>query len=440
MNRLRYAALAGALLLTFVQAYNLVSRGGRGLSDVSVFYRTNLLLQDGVGPAIYPRQDAGTGWPISMPPIGFAIYGPLTHLGERGATIGWALLNLALLVVIAIALRRLVAEPSLSGLRAAYVWALVLLLCLAAGSIQVGQFSVIFTTCWLLGTMAIGRHALERGAVWLAIPSAIKIYPAVMLAVPLSFAPLSRRGMQTVFAFGSAVLVLWFAVPMVVYGRETLALNVSWWRGVILNHAQMEYLQSLRAVTNQSLDTVLLRYLSYDPSFHDSYGVPHASFDSWTVLRVADACRVGIVLISAAAVWRGLRLTMGRDTTPSPTVALAASALWCAALYLVLPETKSRYAVYTFVAFLPWMESTARGSTAPDRLRGALAIAATAILTIVFLPETAQAWGAGFLGPLALWIWNVSNVWTLGQRLHPMPDALAGEGCASGRAGRPGAG
>ena len=50
------------LVMTVVQAVSLIRRGSRGDSDVSVFYRTSVLLNTGVGGELYPR-------PASLPPL-----------------------------------------------------------------------------------------------------------------------------------------------------------------------------------------------------------------------------------------------------------------------------------------------------------------------------------------------------------------------------------
>ena len=399
------AAVGAAAGLMAIEAVSLVRRGAAGASDIGVFYRTCALLRDGVR-AIYPRPDAVTGWPISMPPLGFAIFQPFSAFGPWGSSVAWAVFNLGLLALSTVLVRRVLERTGDARYVRAWPWAVVLLLILAAGSVQVGQFSVLFATCWLLFMDAFGSGRPMLAAIWLALPAAIKIYPVGLVAAPLSIflvqsgrerAMFVRRSVQYVLWVALAIVVLWFPIPGIAYGRDTFGLNVLWWRGVILNNAQMDYLQSLRAITNQSLDTVLLRFLSYDPAFHDRFtSIPHLALAKATVLHLAHVARLAIVLVSVMAVWRG----SGADL-------MMLMALWVATLYNVVPETKARYAVYTFIAFLPWLAlvfDAARSRA--QRVGAALVVVSAAACALVFLPDSAQAWGVGFLGPFVLWAGN----------------------------------
>jgi len=291
-----------------------------------------------------------------------------------------------------------------------------LLLILSAGSIQVGQFSVLFVACWLLFLDAFGRSRNPASALWLAIPAAIKIYPVGLLAIPLSMYLQSgaRRSARFINVTArtltwavAGILLMWFAVPALAYGRDTFTLNVAWWHGVILNNAQMDYLQDLRAITNQSLDTVLLRYLSYDPPFHDQYSlIPHLALAKATILRGADLLRVVIIAVSLAAVWKRAKVGIA-----SGAALVEVAALWTAVLYNVLPETKSRYAVYTFIAFLPWVARAADPAMLfARRMWFAGVVVASAICALVLMPDVLQAWGVGFMGPFVLWVGNVRFV------------------------------
>jgi hypothetical protein len=55
------------------------------------------------------------------------------------------------------------------------------LLVLAAGSIQVGQFSLLFLTCWILALDGLARRRDFVAGVAFAPPIAIKLYPALLL-------------------------------------------------------------------------------------------------------------------------------------------------------------------------------------------------------------------------------------------------------------------
>jgi len=65
---------------------------------------------------------------------------------------------------------------------------------LSAGSIQVGQFSVLFATCWILFVSAFAGGNYFSAGILLGLPTAIKLYPVMMLAVPISLARNARDG------------------------------------------------------------------------------------------------------------------------------------------------------------------------------------------------------------------------------------------------------
>ena len=90
---------------------------------------------------------------------------------------------------------------------------------------------------------------------------------------------------------------------------------------------------------------------------------------------------------------------------------MALAALWSSALYVMLPEAKSRYAVYTFVAFLPWIERMAAADwTRSTRIAYGTAMGGVVVLVVGLLPDTPLAWGVGSVGALALWAGNMGHV------------------------------
>lgn len=194
-----------------------------------------------------------------MPPVGYAIFQPFALLSPTAAGVAWAAFNLALLAIAVAVLRRVVRCVGTPRLELAFPWAVALLLVLAAGSVPVGQFSVLFVTYWILFMDAFVDDRYEWSAVWLAIPAAIKLYPIVLLALPLSMMRTWTAAARYASFFLAGLVVLSLVVPAVAYGSETWALNVSWWKHVVFNDAHFAYQRSLRAITNQSLDTVLLR-------------------------------------------------------------------------------------------------------------------------------------------------------------------------------------
>ena len=193
---------------------------------------------------------------------------------------------------------------------------------------------------------------------------------------------------------------------------------MSFWENVILSPVgQVAYMQTLR-YSNQSLDAVLLRYFSYDPEFHEVFpSVPHVSFDRGQVLVLANVGRVLILLATVGTVWlwrRRSRRTFSTFSTGSTFSTfstgdvLTMAALWSSTLYMMLPETKSRYAVYAFLGFLPLLQAALDRSARSARIWRWAEIAVCTILILVLLPGSVQVYGVGLLGPLVLWLENIN--------------------------------
>jgi hypothetical protein len=424
----RPARILIALLLAMsaVQAVSLVRRGSRGDSDISVFYRTSVLLKTGVGGELYPRPDPVTGWPVSLSPTGLIIFQPLASMSPLGASIGWALVNLGLLGVSLVGLRDFLRRTTPLP-EEIFPWAAAVFILLSAGTIQVGQFSLLFATCWILFLNAFLDGRYFRAAVLLAVPSAIKVYPAIMLAIPLSMASSAKTGVRHILLFAAGMVIVSLVVPAIVYGPRAWDLYLSFWRNVILSPTgQVPYMQSLQAGANQSLDTVLLRYFSHDPDFHARYAsVPHLHIARESVLVCANFARAVVLLATLASVcmWRSRTRALGAHDV------MMMAALWSSALYLMLPETKARYAVYAFLAFLPLLEAAsvqAAHSTAPARILRRAQMAVYVVLLLVFLPESVRAYGVGVIGPLMLWAGNAALVaW------GPLPSVVPEQGFPS---------
>ena len=392
------------------QAISLVARGSRGLSDFGVFYRTCRLLSTGMGGELYPRLDVVTTWPISLSPTGLAIFQPLCLLGPGAAAALWALFNLTLLGISLVVLRSLLSGRGDWDPEALFAWSAILYLVLSTASIQVGQFSVLFVACWILSLGFLARGRLLWASVFLAIPSAIKLYPVLMVAVPFSLIRTIRMGLKQALLIVACLLTMCLLVPALMYGSRASALNQSFWENVILSpEGQVAYMLTLR-YSNQSLDAVLLRYLSYDPGFHEVYaGVPHFSFDRSHVLALANMGRALILLATVGIVWRWRRRSSSRTfrTFRSGDVVTMA-ALWSSTLYMMLPETKSRYAVYAFLGFLPLVQAALDRSARPARIWRWTEIAVCTVLILVLLPGSIQVYGVGLLGPLVLWLENIN--------------------------------
>ncbi|MBW3638043.1 MAG: DUF2029 domain-containing protein [Armatimonadetes bacterium] len=402
--------LCFSILVILSQAVSLYRRGSRGDTDISVFYRTTQLLNNGIGGEVYRQRDSKTGWPISIPPAGLSIFQPLSHLSPAAATMLWALFNLGLAAASVMTLQRYFAalDQKRNLHSKIFPCAAGMFLLLASGSLQVGQYSLMFTACWIFALYAaIGQRNYLSGFLW-ALPSAIKIYPALLLAAPLSLVKTIRGGVRVLLLFAAGFAVTSLLFPSLFYGLRTWELNTSFWQNTILSpESRMSEMQTLGTRANQSLDAVLLRYLSYDPNFHTKYSdVPHLNYTPETVLQFANIARLGILFITAIAVLSWRRNGFSR----SPYNLLMMAALWSSTLYLILPETRTRYAGYTFLAFIPLLTialaAKIKGDSSGYAARCAV-IVVCFVLIMSFIPGSLRAFGLGFLGSLILWIENI---------------------------------
>jgi hypothetical protein len=410
-----------------------VARGSRGLSDFGVFYRTCQLLSDGVGGELYPRVDAVTTWPVSLSPTGLAIFQPVCALNPILGSALWSAFNLVLLGVTLVVLRRALKDPDARHQDERFAWSAIVFLVLSWGSLQVGQFSVLFVACWILSLKALAAGQHFRSSLLLAIPAAIKIYPAMMVAIPLSLARNLTLGGRLLAQMVAAVLGISLLVPTLAYGwSRAWALNLSFWENVILSPSgQVDYMQTVRH-GNQSLDTLLLRFFSYERDFHDLFvHVPHAWFEKAEVVAVVNGFRVLIVFATIAAAWRWRRQS---PRTYCWRDLLAMGALWSATLYMLLPETKARYGVYAFLGFLPLLTAAVRGPR-DGRKKALLAveIVALIVLILVLLPGSLQVWGIGIVGALLLWTESLRYVSTGAVGIGLTPRSPSETGAATPR-------
>jgi hypothetical protein len=337
-----------------------------------------------------------------------ALFQPLAWFGTRAASTGWALVNLCLVGLSLVALRRVLSSAYSSRSDGLFSWAAVLFVLLSAGSIQVGQFSVLFAACWILFVSAFAGGNYFSAGMLLAIPAAIKLYPAMMLAVPISLARSARDTLRTLIGFMMGIVIFSALIPATMYGTRVWDLNGSFWQNVILNpKGQVAYMQTVRA-SNQSVDALLLRYLTFDKEFHpEEPAMPHLELPKQRVLRYADIARVLVLMITAAAVWRW----RSRHPTFSARDVLMMSALWSCTLYLMLPETKARYAVYTFIAFLPLLEvALNENEPAAARVRAVVEVVLCVVLIGGLLPDPPKVYGIGLIGAVVLWLRNLRLV------------------------------
>ena len=116
-----------------------------------------------------------------------------------------------------------------------------------------------------------------------------------------------RYGLRTLIGFMTGIVVFSALIPAPMYGTRAWDLNASFWQNVILNPAgQVAYMQTVRS-SNQSVDALLLRYLTFDKEFHpEEPAMPHLELPKQQVLQYANLARLIILGICRAAVsrWR----------------------------------------------------------------------------------------------------------------------------------------
>ena len=379
------------------QAVSLYDRGKDGESDIGVFYRSARLLREGAGGEVYAQRDSVTGWPISIPPAGMALLQPFAALDPAAATALWAAFNVLVALLAVVALRRVLLAVELQR---PYPWLAGVFLLLAGGSLQVGQFSLLFASSWIFALyLAQLRPALSQ-LMW-AMPAAIKLYPALLFFAPLS----GKERFRSTAWLIAWLLVLAFLLPLPFYGLRTWDLNVGFFNEIVLDPGgRLKWMQALGTTANQSLDAVLIRYIGWYPKFHEHYtSVPTARLDLDTVRLIGHLVRA---VLLAVTVWATVRY---RRSAPSPdaTSLLVTAALWSSALYVALPETRARYAVYAFLGFVPFALYVIQSTSPRQRTLRAACFAAVLLLVMGLIPKPLEVAGVGFLGVAALWAFNV---------------------------------
>ncbi|MFQ6069908.1 MAG: glycosyltransferase family 87 protein [Candidatus Aminicenantales bacterium] len=396
-----------AVIIASIQLINFASHGK---SDISVLLRTAALLKAGAGGELYTEKDKATNWPRCIPPAGMVFIQPLQSLGPTWAGIIWTLINLSLLTGASVALYYFIEKLDYQKhiYQNLFPYALMILFLLAIGSIQVGQFSLLFLSCWIFYLYASSDNHSFWGGVSLSIPSAIKLYPLLMLAVPLFSG--KRKAVSVISFFFIGILILVIILPFAFYGTRTLDLSVSFVKHTLLSPEGMRSVYrrlTTGSLSNQGLDAVLLRYLTHSPEFHSKFSyVPHLNLTRQNVLLLADIIRVVIILITSWVALRWFRHVKNKHIYSSMMMA----ALWSSALYLIIPLTKSRYAVYTFIGFLPLLEmiEIARIKRNWPKYVSLLCFMLLCfVLILLAIPDYLRAYGIGILGALGLWAANV---------------------------------
>jgi len=406
-SRIQIVLLALLIVLNISQAFSLTGRVTKGATDFTVFYNTGVLLREGAGPDIYAGKDASTGWLRTIPPFGQLLMHPLTVLTVREAGIAWAVLNLAMLALSAVWLaqtwKRLDAKRRL--MRRITPAICLVMLALAPGSIQVGQYSVLFVLCWILYLrLHCSRHK-KFAEIAIAIPAAVKLYPALML-MPAAL----RREWLRCAAF-TGWLVVAAGLPILTYGGRTPGLTLSFWSNAILSSSgRIAESQQALSVNDHGIDSIALRYIASGQPIQQMFPMlPHADLPTETVLKLVNISRLAILIVSVTA---GLYYLSRRRRRPLWDM-IVLMALFSATLYLLLPGAKSRYAIYELFAFVPLicMAFACRrlGKNVSAKLWWA-AVVVLLLLIVAFIPATLRAFGLGFFGAVGLWALNIALI------------------------------
>jgi len=397
--------LLSGWVVMLAQAVSGVSRGGSGAggSDMGVFYRVARALWEGGGAEVYVGRDAVTNWFNCIPPVGLMWMAPFALFSPRVAAAGWITFHLTLALVGVWALRDVLHLwlPDQKRARQLEPWALGCFLWLCGPSLQTGQFSLAFAVVWLVALRAGIKNNLPLCLFLLALPAAIKVYPALLLAVPLGVLPL-QKWPRAVGVFALSFAFWTFAAPLPLYGGRMPSLVASFYRSTVsLSSGRMAESRSTDKSSSHGLDTVLLRFLSADAK-PVSGAPPHLHFSSGAVSSAANIVRL-LVLAATVGMWQRRKTPRG-----SHGEWVLSLALWSATIFLILPGAKSRYAVYTFAAFLPLLLHALQGwqARAPRRLVYTVFVFVTFALVMSLLPGAARLWGAGLWGTFLLWAEN----------------------------------
>jgi hypothetical protein len=415
--------LAAAFLV--LMCVSLCKRAWRGDSDFGVFYRAAVSLAAGAGGEMYAERDAPTGWYNCIPPAGMMIFQGLGYVHRLAAGIIWMLANLCMLWGCLAVLRRIYAKLGDEGkhYEATLPYALIVLAIFGGVCLQTGQTSILFTLCWLGYVLSTSLNKNSWSGFLLALPAAIKLYPLMFGLIPVI-----RRKWPEV-AWGIVWIVgLTAVIPLVFYRENLVGLLSSFFQYQVLDpNGRVMTAATQTAPSNQGIDSVLLRYFSYVPGLHGEASVlPHANIDPGFILSISNGLRLAILAFTAFASLRWLR---ANDSKP-PFIMMA---LWCAALYMVLPGQKGRYAIYVLPAILVMFAAAhrafANGLISQGKRITALAVVAC-VLLVQLVPDELLRYGVGYVGTIILWTFMLKEAITTGELSR-----RAGENYAADRKG-----
>ena len=345
-----------------------------------------------------------------IPPAGTALLQPLAWFSPTWAGIVWAVVNIMLVVATIGALRAFIARLDYQRelYQSVFPWAVAILLLLCAGSLQVGQLSILLTACWVFALLASACRRPAWAGWWIAVPVTIKLYPILLLIAP--FAKGKKSMGRFIMGFVLCLLIMSGLIPFLLYGPRSPEMTTSFFQNIIFSsHGRVAESQvNPSAVSNQGIDGVLLRYLCVDNKFNAHYPyVPHLQLTPNTVITAANVLRVCILMITMWVIWK-------RGRTPvSLYFTMLSAAVASTTLFLILPGAKSRYAAYTFLGFIPLLALAAEAQKIGDQKQYykmvALVIGCLVLVTS-FMPLALRAYGYGLLGAILLWIGNLQAI------------------------------
>ena len=131
-------------------------------------------------------------------------------------------------------------------------------------------------------------------------------------------------------------------------------------------------------------------------------------------MRAVEIARGAVVLLSFGVGWRFWR--SGRRAPLWGEAMLLA--LWCAALYVILPGAKSRYAIYAFPAFWPLLccaFAARRLDRKPASWAWSFVTLVCCLALVQLVPASLKIYGIGWLGALLLWGIDLALLWHWSQ-------------------------
>lgn len=393
------AAFIVAFVLLVAQVFSLVARVHEGQTDFSVFHRAAVQLASGAGGELYAKTDEPTGWYNCIPPLGMALFYPLAGVDPPTAAAVWGAFNVLLLLCGAYFLYQIGSRIESNAGPAAISLAAVILLLLGGACVQVGQTSIVFAACWIGFLWAISATRPWSAAFALAMPVGIKLYPIAFFAAPFQLG--TRRALVAGFFW---LVVLLIVVPFLIFGIRFWDLSISFLHYAILGPGgRLATSADPTALSNQSIDALLLRYFTFHEGFHSQVPwLPHLGLPAAPVLVAANAIRLAVLAATAIAC-RGISRSVA--DRPAYAAAIVVGA-WCAALYLILPGAKARYAVQAFPAFLPLCLSAFEALDNGDKKRGMLLLGGMAVSLLLLLqvvPPQFSATTLSIAAPIFLW-------------------------------------